>query len=213
MEATERQMRLTRDERRAQTRERLLDAAADVFNRLGYHGASLEAVAEAAGYTKGAVYSNFASKTELFFALAERRSVAANIDATREQFVATPLPEFIDGMGEMLRAQAAEDEAWDVLTIEVWLAAMRDPALRSMMAHDYRQMRGEFGPLVAAKLDEAGIATPFTGEELGCLVSALGSGMILQHYLEPGAVDPDLLPRALRQLLGLPQRARDDHPS
>jgi len=77
VETAERLPRLTRDERRAQTRERLIDAAADVFNRLGYHGASLEAVADAAGYTKGAVYSNFASKADLFVALAERRSVAA----------------------------------------------------------------------------------------------------------------------------------------
>ncbi len=206
VDTTSRPVRLTRDERRAQTRERLIDAAADVFNRLGYHGASLEAVAEAAGYTKGAVYSNFASKADLFVALAERRSVAANVDATREQLAATPLAEFVDGMGEMLRAQAAHEEAWDVLTIEVWLAAMRDPSLRTIVAHDYRQMRGEFGPLIAAKLDEAGIGTPFTGEELGCLVSAIGSGLILQHYLEPGAVDPEILPRALRQLLGLPQR-------
>jgi hypothetical protein len=112
----------------------------------------------------------------------------------------------VDGMGEMLRDQAAEEEAWDVLTIEVWLAAMRDPSLRSIVAHDYRQMRAELGPLIAAKLDEAGFETPFTGEELGCLVSAIGSGLILQHYLEPGAVDPEILPRALRQLLGLPQR-------
>ena len=81
--------RLTRDERRAQTRERLLDAAAEVFNRLGYHGASLEAVADAAGYTKGAVYSNFASKSELFLALAERRSVAGDLDGPREAFLRT----------------------------------------------------------------------------------------------------------------------------
>jgi AcrR family transcriptional regulator len=206
MDPLERPGRLTRDERRAQTRERLLDAAADVFNRLGYHGASLEAVAEAAGYTKGAVYSNFASKTELFLALAERRSLSANFDAQREQIVSTPLADFIDGMGETLRSQAAREEAWDVLTIEVWLAAMRDPSLRSVIAQDYRQMRAELGPLVAAKLVEEGLETPFTGEELGTLISAIGSGLILQHYLEPGAVDPELLPAALRRLLGLPPR-------
>ena len=206
METTSRPARLTRDERRAQTRERLLDAAEDVFNRLGYHGASLEAVAEAAGFTKGAVYSNFASKAELFIALAERRSVGASRRDSRDQLIAMPLGDFIVGMGEMLRTQAAEEEAWDVLTIEVWLAAMRDPSLRTIVAHDYRQMRAEVGPLIAAKLAAAGIETPFTGEELGCLVSALGSGLILQHHLEPGAVDPEILPRALRQLLGLSQR-------
>jgi AcrR family transcriptional regulator len=197
--------RLSRDARRAQTRERLLDAAADVFNRLGYHGASLEAVADAAGYTKGAVYSNFASKAELFFALAERRSVAANMDGVSRAFLDVSLAEFIDAMGEMLRAQAARDQEWDVLTIEVWLAAMRDPALRAIVAHDYRQMRDEYGPLIEQKLAEEGITTPFSARELGSLVSALGSGLILQYYLEPEAVDPDLLSRAIRRLVGLPQ--------
>ncbi|MCU0477148.1 MAG: TetR/AcrR family transcriptional regulator [Chloroflexi bacterium] len=212
MEAVERQGRLTRDERRAQTRERLLDAAADVFNRLGYHGASLEAVAEAAGYTKGAVYSNFSSKAELFVALAERRGVSSGLEATTTAFLAMPIGEFIDGMGEMLRSQAARDEAWDVLTIELWLAAMRDPSLRAVVAHDYREMREELGPLIERKLAEEGIATPFSGPELGSLVSALGSGLILQYYLQPEAVDPDLLPRALRRLLGLPQRAASEPP-
>jgi len=105
----ERAARLTRDERRAQTRERLLDAAAEVFNRLGYHGASLEAVAEAAGYTKGAVYSNFASKAELFVALAERRGVGAGGGERMAAFQATPIGDFLDGMGEMLRLQAGRD--------------------------------------------------------------------------------------------------------
>ncbi len=206
MDAVEPTGRLTRDERRAQTRERLLDAAAEVFNRLGYHGASLEAVAEAAGYTKGAVYSNFASKGELFVALAERRGVSLGLEETNGAFLAMPIGDFVDGMGDMLRSQAAGDEAWDVLTIELWLAAMRDPSLRAVVAKDYRQMREEFGLLIERKLAEEGVTTPFAAAELGSLVSALGSGLILQYYLQPEQVDPDLLPRALRQLLGLPQR-------
>lgn len=206
METAERPGRLTREERRAQTRGRLLDAAEEVFNRLGYHGASLEAVAEAAGYTKGAVYSNFASKTELFVALAERRGVSSGLEETTEAFLAMPIGDLVDGMGEMLRVQAGRDETWDVLTIEVWLAAMRDPSLRTIVATEYGQMREEFGPLIERKLAEEGITTLFTGAELGSLVSALGTGLILQYYLQPEAVDPALLPRALRRLLGLPQR-------
>jgi AcrR family transcriptional regulator len=198
--------RLSRDERRAQTRERLLDAAEDVFNRLGYHGASLEAVAEAAGYTKGAVYSNFASKQDLFFALAERRSVGSGLEKNRAALERMPLDEFVDAMGDVLRSQAAQDEAWDVLTIEVWLAAMRDPALRAVVNAANLEMRAELGPLLEGKLAQLGITTPFSGSELASLVAALGSGLILQHYLQPEAMDPELLPRALRQLLGLPQR-------
>jgi AcrR family transcriptional regulator len=205
--------RLKRDERRAQTRERLLDAATDVFNRLGYHGASLEAVAEAAGYTKGAVYSNFASKQDLFFALAEHRSVSAGLEEKRADLERMPIDEFVDAMGELLRTQAQRDQTWDVLTIEVWLAAMRDPALREIVAAANREMRAELGAILEAKLADAGIVTPFPADELASLVSALGSGLILQFYLEPGAIDPELLPRALRRLLGLPSTAPSAAPS
>ena len=62
-----------REEQRAQTRLDLLDAAARVFAERGYHGASVDLVAEAAGYTKGAVYSNFDSKEDLFLELLDRR--------------------------------------------------------------------------------------------------------------------------------------------
>lgn len=196
-------LRLTRDERRAQTRERLLEAALDVFNRLGYHGASLEAVAEAAGFTKGAVYSNFASKAELFVALAERRSASA-VGLSRERLERMSIADFVDTLGAALRSQVEHEESWDVLTIEVWLAAMRDPALREIVARDYREMRAALGPVIAERLAEAGLSVPFDGAELATLASALGSGLILQFYLDPSAVDPSLLPRALRRIVGLP---------
>jgi hypothetical protein len=50
------------------------------------------------------------------------------------------------------------------------------------------------------------IGTPFSCLDLGSIVSAVGTGLILQYYLEPAAVDPELLPRVFRRLLGLPPR-------
>src|ERR1700756_5756827 len=64
---------LTPERRRAMTRDHLLAAAAEVFGRRGYHAATLDEVAEAAGFSKGAVYSNFASKEDLFLALLRQR--------------------------------------------------------------------------------------------------------------------------------------------
>ena len=64
---------LTPDRRRAMTREHLLEAAAVVFARNGFHGSSLDEVAAAAGFTKGAVYSNFKSKEDLFVAVLDHR--------------------------------------------------------------------------------------------------------------------------------------------
>ena len=65
---------LTPERRREMTRQHLLDAAAIVFARKGFHGATLDEVAKLAGFTKGAVYSNFKSKDDLFLALLEQKS-------------------------------------------------------------------------------------------------------------------------------------------
>src|SRR5205807_10231391 len=73
--------KLTPERRRALTRTTLIDAAADVFARRGFHAASLEEIAEAAGFTRGAIYKNFENKEELFFAVIERR-----IDAQLSRF-------------------------------------------------------------------------------------------------------------------------------
>jgi AcrR family transcriptional regulator len=193
--------RLSRDERRSQTRERLLDAAVDVFNRLGYGGASLEAVADAAGYTKGAVYSNFATKAELFRAVMERTQggrAAESETLMRER----SLGEFVDLMGGLIADQAANEESFDLLTVEFWLAAMRDPALRAELADGYRSMRESLGPVIERGLAADGVRSRFGGSELATLLSAIGTGILLQYYLEPRAVDPELLPRALRLLCG-----------
>jgi AcrR family transcriptional regulator len=193
--------RLSREERRTQTRDRLVDAAVEVFNRLGYFGASLEAVADAAGYTKGAVYSNFATKADLFRAVMDRTQGGRGAEAgalMRER----SLGEFIDLMGALIAKQAANEADFDLLTIEFWLAAMRDPTLRAEFAEGYRTMRGSLAPTIEAGLAADGVRSRFDGTELATLVSAIGTGILLQYYLEPAAVDPELLPRALRALFG-----------
>src|SRR5512140_1155029 len=112
--------RLTRLEARRQTRERLLAAAAEVFRRLGYNGASLETVAETAGYTKGAVYSNFATKADLFVALLDEY-VLAESKAQEEQFEGRPLSDFIDSLDQTFERQVTADPTWIALQIEFWL--------------------------------------------------------------------------------------------
>lgn len=194
--------RLTRTESRQRTRERLLDAAADVFNRLGYHGASLEAVAEAAGYTKGAVYSNFATKGELFLALCQRGSGMRG-DVLRTLLREHPLDEFIELLTDALAAQVTSEREFDLLQIEFWLAAMRDPALRDVLATAGRSARAEIAAELKSKLASESRTAPFTSEDLVTLVTALANGVLLQYYVDPASVSPDLLARAVRRLLGI----------
>lgn len=103
--------KLTRERRRQQTRDVLIAAATEVFAQRGFEGASLEEIAETAGFTRGAIYKNFGSKEELFFAV---------IDGFNEQVI------------ESFRAiapSAADSREWDVSKLaEMWRASVTDSA-------------------------------------------------------------------------------------
>ena len=112
--------RLTRAERKELTRELLFDAAIEVFARKGYHGASLDDVAEAAGFTKGAVYSNFTRKSDLFRALLERESRRRG-EGLAEVIAAVPLALLPEVAGEWLRRPDNEQRDRDTLDLEFLL--------------------------------------------------------------------------------------------
>jgi AcrR family transcriptional regulator len=194
--------RLTREEARRQTRERLLDAASDVFKRLGYHGATLEAVAEAAGYTKGAVYSNFDTKADLFLVLLDRY-VQAEVAAQERQLAGMTLEEAIDSLDAIVERQLRSDPMWAVLRMEFWLVAARDPQVRRRLVADAEAYRQRAGEIIDGMLADAGRTAPFTGRELGILINALATGLAVTLQHEPDALEPTLLVRAVRQLVGL----------
>jgi AcrR family transcriptional regulator len=131
--------RLTRSERTALTRRELLDAAQRRFFRDGYHGTTLDDIADEAGYTKGAVYSTFKSKGGLFLAffdevverrVEEIRLLLAPHDADDAKFSA-------------LAAQPVDEHnsQFLLLTIEFWVHAAREPALLDAFAEARRRLR------------------------------------------------------------------------
>ena len=111
------------------------------------------------------------------------------------------LDQIAAGMGDYLRLQAEHDKPWDVLTFEFWLAAMRDPSVRVRLAADWQSVRGALGAVLDQKLASEKLSVPLTGVELATIVQALGTGLIVQYYLDPEHVDPGLYSRALRRIL------------
>jgi AcrR family transcriptional regulator len=192
--------RLSRAERKELTRELLLDAAIEVFAQKGYHGASLDDVAEAAGFTKGAVYSNFTRKSDLFRELLERETRRRNaaLGAGMASVSVEALPEV---GGEWLRRQAGEQRDWDLLTVEFWLAAVRDPALGARLSHGREQALDDFGGIIDQKLAEVGVDAGLSGRELAEVFDALGTGLLMSQYLDPASDRADLFARAARKLL------------
>lgn len=185
--------RLTREETQSRTRQDLLEAAAAVFARCGFHGASVDKVAAEGGYTKGAVYSNFGSKDELFLAVLESRMQAqagmfTRLEDQAQAVAGTDLSELVPPLDWV-------DETWCLLLFEFWLYALRHPSVRERLAALYAQFRAQLAPLL----------TPYTGphmhpHELAGLLIAAYQGLALQAHSDPDALRPDLIARLLTAL-------------
>ncbi|MGH6914986.1 MAG: TetR/AcrR family transcriptional regulator [Geminicoccales bacterium] len=192
---------MTRDESRQVTRRRLLDAAATVFGRRGYRRAPVEEIASEAGYTIGALYSNFAGKDEVLLALLERE-----IARIAERIVTAARAH--DDPVDKLRAAAGEwmaflDEEPDLyaLMIEFWTIWVRDDELRPRHAERFVVVRTFIGGLIQEKADEMGVPMRLTAEEIGAAVVALADGLALQHLADPIAIPRDLFPSLLAILI------------
>ena len=197
--------RLSRQESRLQTRERLLEAAAEVFSRRGFYDASVEEVAEEAGFSKGAVYSNFASKEELFLTLldrhlaAELQKVAAQLTPKESQGEAGRVDP-----GRSFAAQLEENRTWNLLSTEFFLYALRHPSAQQQLAERYRVARQELTNRLREKYRAEGGIPAFPIEYLAWALLALGSGLALQAYLEPGVLPSDLYATIVKRLLDAP---------
>lgn len=125
------------EERRAQTREALLDAGATLFAERGIAGASVDAIAEAAGRTSGALYDHFGNKDGLLFALLENWVDAATAAITAEQATATTLDEWVAAMWRAVAHPPGGDGRWIALEHELWSYANQSDEARRFLGRRY----------------------------------------------------------------------------
>jgi AcrR family transcriptional regulator len=170
---------MSREERKAQTREALLAAGDRLFREQGFHSASLDQVAAAAGYTKGAVYSNFASKEDLFLAIYELR-----VERSRE-WVAGMLEEHgEDGPAEITRRNlATPDRGWMAVFFEFWAHVLRnpEPCARFLALHRRAQE-----PLVAHARARLAAGGDIDAERWTLANFAMVNGLQLEQLTDPG---------------------------
>lgn len=205
--------RITRSVRIEETRRRLLDAARRVFLRRGFHAASLDLVAEDAGFTKGAVYSRFRSKADLFLALLEER-IQRRIG---EMHAVAATERGSLAVGTVLSRQwdqkLREDERWSLLLIEFRLHAARVPAVNRRYAALHARLRGAIAAVIAREADEAGETLALPPEDIARACLALGTGAVLERAADGADFPAHLMEATNRALIqGLsapaPRRAR-----
>jgi len=191
--------RLSRKESQVQTRERLLEAGLQVFSRRGYYAASVDEIAAEAGFSKGAVYSNFESKEDLFLALIDQRFAK---DAETYPGISNFMVDRLQsGDGPDFKFSVMADRTWNILMVEFFLLAMRDKTNRDKLASRLEQLRGIMAENLSTIYAKRGKKPMLPIEELPWSIFSLGMGMLLQFYIDPDGLPDGLYERALQHLL------------
>jgi AcrR family transcriptional regulator len=183
-------VRMSRAERREQTRQELLTAAEASFVSRGFHATSVDQVAERAGYTKGAVYSNFAAKEDLFFAVYERRV---------EQVLTEVVPGLrqvgAEGAFDWLATATIErrdrDDGWLAVFFEFWAHVLRHPELRERFAAIHARFLEPLAEGVRQLAEDRGLALPtdVTASQVVLAWNAMEIGLGLERLTQPQTVD------------------------
>lgn len=193
----------TQEERRAETRGLLLDAAADLFAHKGFHATSAEAVAATAGRTSGALYDHFGGKDGLLLALLERW-----LEQTVVDFAATLQDESdLDGrLAALWRGIVRRDidtgDAWLLLEFELWLHAVREPAMGLVGAERFAVMRQGLAGAFEEWSSELDFELPVPATDLAAQAIGLLLGAAFQYRLDPSSVPQKLVVDGLRRLMG-----------
>jgi AcrR family transcriptional regulator len=184
--------RLTRAEQVERNRALVLDAARRVFLQRGYSGASVDAIAEDAGFSKGVVYSQFAGKPDLLFALLEARIA----ERAAENAAITATAAGVEGLRRLLEANARHSESggdWARLLIEFRVVAARDPELNRRYGALHEQALDHFAEVARAVLARAGLVSVHPPRTFAELVFAIDSGWVLERAAGTSGVGLDVL--------------------
>jgi AcrR family transcriptional regulator len=184
--------RLTRKEKQAHTRTCLMESAAKVFSRRGLQQASIDEVAEDAGYTKGAFYANFKNKEELFLAMLDER-FTRRIEEIERVIAGEGGPsEKARRAGDEFAEVIAADPEWERLFFEFSAYAVRNEDFREELATRYRTMRDGLANALRARHEELDIDLPLPVEEIAMMSCIMGNGFAQEKLLEGDAVPDDL---------------------
>ena len=188
--------RPTRDD----TREKLFEAAARVFEEQGIGGASIEAIAAAAGFTRGAFYSNFNSKDELIIAMIEdhvEQSIRRNLDLLARH---NNLADFLDALKTMDRSQQDPLGRSPLLHMEMILFVARAEKRRPELAERLRARRKLIADIVETTSKNSGKNRVLNPTWTGAILLALEDGFRLHRLIDPETTPPDSFLRAIGDL-------------
>jgi AcrR family transcriptional regulator len=194
-QATGAPKRVTRREKQAETRRRLLDAAEQVFLRRGLQGSSVEEIAAEAGFTRGAFYSNFKSKDELFVELLHTRIYDRYAEMTEQaqEQPGAPRERLRWGIERVRDVQKEEQGRWLFrLWLECLTQAARDEEFRKLAATFWSGNRAVLAEQVKDTFEEIGQKPPLPPKQIATAMIALDVGLAVQHLVDPDEAPLDV---------------------
>jgi AcrR family transcriptional regulator len=190
---------LTAERRRQQTREYLLRAAAQVFEERGFYGATLDEVAAVAGFTKGAVYSNFKNKEDLFMALFQ-----ANYDREMEALRVTlqasevpPAARLSDFVRLLQDGDRRAGNSFGLLYQEFWLYAARNPAAREQLVRLEDENVRAIAEILQSERARMGLEPLASPDGVARIIAILFHGIGMERILQPERTDDALIEAAI----------------
>lgn len=191
--------RLTRSESQAQTRTNLIATARDLFLADGFAATSLEKVAEEAGYSKGAVYSNFRNKNELCLEVLQLIHVTKGAEVAEVMSRQTPLEERLAAF-ETWAERTLGDVGWTTLEFEFIVLARHDPELRAALVSSLGMARGIVAAVLGALVESGEITLPMSVDDAATSMLSMGVGLGIQRAVDP-TISTGIITRSLRALL------------
>jgi AcrR family transcriptional regulator len=179
--------RLRRPQMVERNREQLLAAARRVFLERGFHAATLDAIAEAAGFSKGVVYSQFDSKADLFLALLERRIEERAAENARLAASTTSVVGLIDAA----RRTSEAEPAWNLLLLEFRVHAARIPEVNARYAALHERTKQRLAAALRAASGDAIARSDVPPETMAAFVLAFAAGVSLEELVAPLALAQD----------------------
>ena len=199
---------------REQTKQVLLGAARDVFADRGYDHTTLDHVAEAAGLTKGAVYSSFDSKVDLFYALMHER-VRERLDLVTKEVekvgrVGDP-DQLGAHIGAVFRDLLLVQREWQLMYVEFWSVAARNQRLQQSLAEHRREFRTLIGSIIERIAQERDTELAIPSEHVAAIVLGLVNGVAMEQIADPEQLQPELLIQGLQILVRGLSATNADH--
>ncbi len=202
--------RWTPERRRQRTREALLDAAAAVFAKRGFQGASLDEIAETAGYTRGAIYKHFADKEELLHEVCVRLNERAFAEFDEMPGIGEPWADIdFNDVADHWHSMVERDADFRIVMIEFQLQALRHPELRERAKQFGRANTQAIADYFEQRAAGTGLELPIPAEDLAAVFGIASDGFAQTALFDPDAarlfgVLLDLVVRGIRSYGELP---------